>query len=497
MSAPSLFDQLLVRSGWSSSGDDPQPIVPRVDRRSPDSLLSREHDALCRNATDPLEIAAGLEAAGISDRHARASYGAATVFELAEKLYDQVPRRILATPLANPWERPKRELMARGLVYALPGLLLVASAQRLVATDAMMMLLLVSVVMAGVNQALARLYYALLGRGQQSAAASLLGYALVGSAVVGATVGSLLATVGAVSLRVAAVSTLAIIYLVSATVVLLLDRHGLLLRLLAPAVVISLFSMFLPPHLLPLAAAGAAEVVRIAGSLSVVGAFVAAWCLARELSGPEGPARAVSLTLGDLADCLVLFAHGCLSMILLSLIPLTSLRTGSGTPEALGPVMLPAMLSLGVAEVHLYGFRHRVTLLLSGGSVSPFAHAVRMHLLSRLKSYALVLVALTAAVAVVAHRSFEANAGASGHLLTYLLLCLALFVASLLVSTGHVRKVAIIEVAALILDVMLSHLSIGLAPMTSATAHVVSAGALTAMMLVFGWTLLGRVVSYR
>ena len=99
MSAPSLFDQLFVRSGWSSSGDDPQPIVPRVDRRSPDFLLSREHDALCRNATDPLEIAAGLEAAGISDRHARASYGAATVFELAEKLYDQVPRRILGNAM--------------------------------------------------------------------------------------------------------------------------------------------------------------------------------------------------------------------------------------------------------------------------------------------------------------------------------------------------------------------------------------------------------------
>ncbi|MGV8910725.1 MAG: hypothetical protein ACOH1Y_17245 [Propionicimonas sp.] len=497
MSAPSLFDQLLGRSEWASAGGNPQPIVHPKDRRSPDSLLSREHDALCRNATDPLEIAAGLEAAGISDRRARALYGAATVFELAEQLYHQVPRRIIAAPLANPWERPKRELMARGLVYALPGLLLVASAQHLVATDAMMMLLLVSVVIAGANQALARLYYALLGRLQPAAAASLLGYALVASAVVGTTVGSLAATVGAVSLRGAAVSALAVVYLVSATVVLLLDRHGLLLRLLAPAVAISLFSMFVPPHLLPLAAARVEDVVSIAGSLSVVGAFVAAWCLARELSGPEGPSRAVALTLGDLADCLVLFAHGCLSMILLSLIPLTSLRTGSGTPAALGPVMLPAMLSLGVAEVHLYGFRHRVAGLLSGSSVSPFAHAVRMHLLSRVKSYALVLVVLTAAVAVVGRRSLEANAEASGHLLTYLLLCLALFVGSLLVSTGHVRTVVIIEAAALILDVMLSHISIGLAPLTSAAAHVGSAGALTAMMLVLGWTRLGRVVSYR
>lgn len=496
MSAPSLFDQLLGRSDWASASGDPRPIVHPEGRRSPDSPLSREHDVLCRNATDPLEIAAGLEAAGISDRRARASYGAATVFELAEQLYSQTPRRILAVPLANPWERPKRELMARGLVYGLPGLLL-ASAQYLIATDAMMMLLLVSVVMAGANQALARFYYALLGRRQHAAAASLLRYALVGSAVVGATVGSLGATLGAVSLPGATVSALAVVYLVSATVVLLLDRHGLLLRLLTPAVAISLSSMFVSENLRPLVAARVEDVVTIAGSLSVVGAFVAAWCLARDLSGLEVPARAVALTLTDLGDALALFAHGCLSMILLSLIPLTSLRTGSGIPEVLGPVMLPAMLSLGVAEVHLYGFRRRVACLLSGGSVSPFAQAVRRHLLSRVESYALVLAALTAAVAGVGWRSFEANTEAPGHLLTYLLLGLALFVASLLVSTGHVRTVAIIEVAALVLDVMLSHISIGLAPLTSAAAHLASAGALTALMLVLGWTLLGRVVSYR
>jgi len=130
-------------------------------------------------------------------------------------------------------------------------------------------------------------------------------------------------------------------------------------------------------------------------------------------------------------------------------------------------------------------------------TLSAFARAVRLHMLSRVTSYALLLIILTAAVAVVGRGSLAADADASGHLLTYLLLCLALFVASLLVSTGYVRTVVMIEVAALMLDVTMSHLPTSLASLTSAAVHVGSAGVLTAMMLVFGWVRLGRVVSYR
>ncbi|HEY5249209.1 MAG TPA: hypothetical protein VIJ15_12260 [Dermatophilaceae bacterium] len=497
MSGPGLFDRMLGQSEWTPSvGGDLQPFTHPVDRRSLDSLLSREHDVLCRNAADPLEIAAGLEAAGISDRHARASYGVATVFELAEQLYSQVPRRLFAVPKADPWARPRRELLARGLIYALPGLLLVACVQHLVIAEAMI-LLLVSVVTAGANQALSRLYYLLAGRKKLAAAASLLRQALVGSALAGALVGWLASSVGAVSLPGAALSALAVIYLVSATVVLLLDRHRILLRLLLPAVAMSLASMFVPPDFIPFAAARVAGVMSIAGVVTVVGAFVTAWCLARELASPEEPARVVSLTWSDFGGSLSLFAHGCLSMTLLSLIPLTSMHTATGTPAALGPVMLPAMLSLGAAEVHLYGFRQRAAGLLAGSSLSAFARAVRLHMLSRVTSYALLLIILTAAVAVVGRGSLAADADASGHLLTYLLLCLALFVASLLVSTGYVRTVVMIEVAALMLDVTMSHLPTSLASLTSAAVHVGSAGVLTAMMLVFGWVRLGRVVSYR
>jgi hypothetical protein len=497
MSAPSLLDRLMAQSvGPLAESSLPQRFThasDRRDRRSRAAVLSREHDALCCNATDPLEIAAGLEAAGISDRRARASYDAATVFELAEKLYRQVPRRPLTVARADPWARPKRELMARGLVYGLPGLLLVAAVLHLVAAEALL-LLLVCVVTAGANQALSWLYYLLLGRKQLAAAAALLRQALAVSVVGGATVAWLSIWMGAASLPGAAVTALAAIYLVSATVVLLLDRHRLLLSLLIPAAALSLLAIFVPHQLLPGEVALVADIVSV---LSVVGALVTAWRLAGDRAGAEEPGRVVPLTRSDLVGCLHLFAHGCLSMSLLSLIPLTSLRSGSSTAEALGPVMLPAMLSLGAAEVLMYGFRQRAVCLLAGNRPRPFARAARLHLLSRVTSYTLLLATLTAAVAVVGRRSLEVDANATGHLLTYLLLCVALFVASLLVSTGYVRTVTMIEAAALMLDVALSHQPIVSASLTSTGVHLGSAAALVAVMLVFGSTFLGRVVSYR
>lgn len=503
MSAPTVFDRLVARPVWPAvERCQPQPRDVRgrfaqasefPDLGSRVDALVQAHDALCRNATDPLEIAAGLEAAGISDKRARASYDAATVFELAEQLYRRVPRQPVAVARADPWARPRRELMARGLVYALPGLLLVAAMKHLTTTEAVL-LLLVSVIAAGANQALSRLFSVLLGRRQHAAAAALLRRALTAALGGGACVAWLVWWMGVVSWPGATVCALAVIYILSATVVLLLDRHRLLLRLLIPAVALSLLTVIVPQHLLSREVALVADIVSVA---SVGGALVVAWRLAGDLAGAEGPARLVPLTWRDLVACLPLLAHGFLSMILLSLIPLSHWVSGSGTAQALGPVMLPAMLSLGAAEVHLYGFRQRAGFLLGGLRLRPFARAVRFHLLSRVASYTLLLVALTGAVAVAGRRSLEANSNATGELVAYLLLAVALFVASLLVSTGYVRTVAMIEAAALMLDAALLHLPIVPVQLTSTTAHVVSAGAFATVVLVLGSVLLGRVVSYR
>ncbi|MER5883532.1 hypothetical protein ABT160_06855 [Streptomyces sp. NPDC001941] len=70
------------------------PAAPRTPRRGPadpvKALLHR-HRELCERAVDPLEIAAGLEAHGVTDRTA-ARFRHRDVFSLAEELYARVPR---------------------------------------------------------------------------------------------------------------------------------------------------------------------------------------------------------------------------------------------------------------------------------------------------------------------------------------------------------------------------------------------------------------------
>lgn len=57
----------------------------------PVKTLMHSHRELCERAVDPLEIAAGLEAHGVTDR-AAARFRHRDVFSLAEELYARVPR---------------------------------------------------------------------------------------------------------------------------------------------------------------------------------------------------------------------------------------------------------------------------------------------------------------------------------------------------------------------------------------------------------------------
>ncbi|MZE55083.1 hypothetical protein GTY86_28170, partial [Streptomyces sp. SID5770] len=85
------------------------------------------HRELCERAVDPLEVAAGLEAQGFTDRTA-ARYRHRDVFSLAEELYARVPRgreetgtaavAVRTEPVA-PWALA---VLAPGAVAALAGL---------------------------------------------------------------------------------------------------------------------------------------------------------------------------------------------------------------------------------------------------------------------------------------------------------------------------------------------------------------------------------------
>ncbi|MBT2489293.1 hypothetical protein J7E96_12305 [Streptomyces sp. ISL-96] len=123
--------------GWD---DEPQPAElataapgraeavapPRRGPADPVRALMHRHRELCERAVDPLEIAAGLEAHGVTDRTA-ARFRHRDVFALAEELYARVPRvGDSATGRAPAREDSPR---ARWVAYALlPGVACVVTA---------------------------------------------------------------------------------------------------------------------------------------------------------------------------------------------------------------------------------------------------------------------------------------------------------------------------------------------------------------------------------
>ncbi|MFD9575198.1 hypothetical protein ACFWBI_35935 [Streptomyces sp. NPDC059982] len=108
----------------------PAAAPQAVRRRSggdPVKALLHRHRELCERAVDPLEIAAGLEAHGISDRTAT-RFRHRDVFSLAEELYARTPRgEAPADPARRP--PPAGPRAVRRLGYALlPGALACAAA---------------------------------------------------------------------------------------------------------------------------------------------------------------------------------------------------------------------------------------------------------------------------------------------------------------------------------------------------------------------------------
>ncbi|CAL9521767.1 hypothetical protein SUDANB58_03859 [Streptomyces sp. enrichment culture] len=107
--------------GARPAGD--RATAPRRTSADPVKALMDHHRALCERAVDPLEIAAGLEAHGITDRTA-ARFRHRDVFSLAEEMYARTPRAGAAGPPTVPPPRAPAAWLARTL---LPGALCAAT----------------------------------------------------------------------------------------------------------------------------------------------------------------------------------------------------------------------------------------------------------------------------------------------------------------------------------------------------------------------------------
>ncbi|MDQ8702264.1 hypothetical protein RCO28_07125 [Streptomyces sp. LHD-70] len=91
---------------------------PRRGAVDPVKALIHRHRGLCERAVDPLEIAAGLEAHGVTDRTA-ARYRHRDVFSLAEEMYARVPRDERPSAL-RPAAAAGRSPRAHALLALLP-----------------------------------------------------------------------------------------------------------------------------------------------------------------------------------------------------------------------------------------------------------------------------------------------------------------------------------------------------------------------------------------
>ncbi|MFD5129940.1 hypothetical protein [Streptomyces olindensis] len=114
------------------TGTDRKAAAPRRGAADPVKALIHRHRDLCERAVDPLEVAAGLEAHGITDRTA-ARFRHRDVFSLAEEMYARASRDGDTPPPTPP--RAPRARADWALLTLLPGALCAAAVWAVRLTD--------------------------------------------------------------------------------------------------------------------------------------------------------------------------------------------------------------------------------------------------------------------------------------------------------------------------------------------------------------------------
>jgi hypothetical protein len=378
-----------------------------------------EFDTLCRNAVGPLEVAAGLEAAGLSDRLVRQRYGYADVFALGERLYADTERRPdIPPPPDPPWRpRPGRHVL-RGTLFALPGLCVLAGAPALGGAASPLLLAVGLPVSWGVAQCLAALGYT------RPANAGLLRWGLLAGSVLAGLAALAGLLVLPASRPLVLFTAAQAEYLLVATVLLLRDGEWWLAAALGPAAGAGGLALagLLPPG----------------GALAGAGVSLAAVAvLAAVRTRGEPPSRPTRRELR------IAVPHGLTGMLAGGLVGFGAVAGGR---DAAGFAMaaLPLSVSMGPAEWLLVAYRRRTATLLHATTRLPdFARRARRALFAALCAYLATLAGLEAGLTAVG--------GELGLLAVtgQVLLGGLLFVALALLATGQTRTVAAVMSAAL------------------------------------------------
>ncbi|MFF8731864.1 hypothetical protein ACF073_36120 [Streptomyces sp. NPDC015171] len=229
-------DTLALRlAGTSALGDD-RTLALRLPGSRPDpaavSRLAADLADRIGPAVHPYEVAALLEAEGLTAEQITERYGHPNLFSLATALYEQVPRTFPEpAPAADPWRPDTVRCLLRGVLFALPGLAYLLTAPLWHPGRHAAALIVAGLVSWAWGQGLGHRAHLRMVAGRREAANTLLTGAPLGAALATAAAAPLAGT-GPVLLTAAAQS----LYLAAAGVLLVLARERLLLAALTPLI---------------------------------------------------------------------------------------------------------------------------------------------------------------------------------------------------------------------------------------------------------------------
>ena len=455
-------------------------LTPRSS--APIDVLSRQMDAVCTHAVSPLEIAAALEADGITDEKSRTEYGCDDVFALASELYSRVPLRTSRHTSRLDTPHAVSRNIARGGLFALPGLFYFVVEPLFPSKAAPVALLLAVMAGWGISQVMAIVGHTLIGRGNRSGAGVALAFILVGGLALMAAIGGLSATMTGWNHNLVAACFTQTLYIMSAAVLLLFERDRLLWISLVPGVAVSV--LFLADNPLGITREVAVGAVVVAMALTFGTALYTT-----DRAFQTGPRNHARLGRADAWRAAQFGIYGVLLAALLAapMLHSAATHTPGESPSLLGAAMVPLVLSMGVAEWQLASYTERRNRAMDNSiDIESFSKKAWHSLLVAAGTHAAALFVLTAITALgVALMVGHVPADVAELMTAYLFLGAAVFLALVLTTWGRITVV----LPTLALAVVLIWLPALVAPHSPQlmTIYLIVSAALAGCLLALGW----------
>lgn len=416
-----------------------------VDRRSSDPIdqLGRRMNQVCTQAVDSLQIAAALEAAGINDRYAQQHMGVATVFDLAETLFQRIPLRASGAETSTARRDTQLREISHGVLFALPALFYPVMAAQVAPSVAAFAIALAVIAGWSWSQLVVRVSYLMQASGSASAAAVWLRYSALAGIGLVSVIAALTTKNASRPDALILIATAQMAYHMALTITIHYRREGLLVICLLPGLAAGLLYL-IAPGLLPVTAV----------STLVAASLIVALGVAASLPGETGrSARLRPPSFKELRDAAPFLLYGLLCALLVTF---DSLRLGDWIGSAaFGLTIAPLVLSMGVLEWQLRSFRERVAVTLAQStSTHEMSRRVWALFAAALVRYALVLAGLSAVSLYIIQSHHENVPFLTTVLLANWVLGCTFYIGFSLISQNRISLVTVFAAAALLVHLL-------------------------------------------